>query len=76
MSALPELDSAVFFLRQGEEARHSRVVAHVRDKAMDLLDAVSAGSPMSTNGGGKALYFTPEKAQRLLAAADALRSAA
>lgn len=70
------LDAAVQFLQEGETARHSKVVAHVRDKASALLDAVSAGSPMRTNGGGQALYFAPDAAEKLLSAAAELRGAA
>lgn len=71
-----ELDAAVFFLREGEEARHSKVVAHIRDRTNELLEAIAAGTPMRTNGGGQALYFAPAHAERLLSAVAALRKAA
>lgn len=73
---MAELDAAVFFLRDGEQARHSKVVGLVRDRAQAVLDAIDAGTPMKTHGGGTALYFPPDQATRLKAAAAALRGAA
>lgn len=71
-----ELDAAVFFFREAETARHSQVVAHVRDRSQELLKAIDAGTPVKTNGGGQALYFAPKDAEELLKAAAALRGAA
>lgn len=71
-----ELDAAVFFFREAETARHSQVVAHVRDCSQELLKAIEAGTSMRTNGGGQALYFAPADAAALLKAAAALRGAA
>lgn len=70
------LDAAVFFLREGEKARHSAVVAKVRDDALALLEAIKAGQPMKVRGGGSALYFTPDAADRLQKAAAQLRASA
>ena len=71
-----ELEAAVFFFREAETARHSKVVAHVRDRAQELLTAIAAGAAMKTHGGGQALYFAPKDAAALLKAAAALRGAA
>ena len=76
MSGPLNLDAAVFFLREGEAARHSRVVAKVRDDALALLEAIKAGQPMKTHAGGTALYFSPESAARLQKAAAQLKESA
>lgn len=73
--SMRQLDAAVFFLRDGEQARHSKVVAHIRDRVQTLLDALDAGTPIRTRGGGNALHFSPEQADRLIKARDALRGA-